>query len=102
MMMKLIHVATLIAGVTVTAALGFAGQATAAPSGPSDVGGTVNALQADGYTVILNRTGSAPLSSCTIVAVRRGQEVIRKDSGVPGDSLTTTVVSKAVHVDVDC
>jgi hypothetical protein len=52
--------------------------------------------------VILNRTGSAPLSSCTISAVRPGQEVIRKDSGVPGDSLTTTVVSKSVHVDVEC
>jgi hypothetical protein len=102
MMMKILHAATLVAGVSVTAALGFGGQATAAPSGPSTVGSIVNALQADGYTVILNRTGSAPLSSCTISAVRPGQEVIRKDSGVPGDSLTTTVVSKSVHVDVKC
>jgi hypothetical protein len=52
--------------------------------------------------VILNRTGSAPLSSCTISAVRPGQEVIRKDSGVPADRLTTTVVSKTVHVDANC
>ena len=48
--MKFLHAATLVAGVSVTAALGFAGQATAAPSGPSTVGSTVNALQADGYT----------------------------------------------------
>jgi hypothetical protein len=102
MMMKFLHAATLVAGVSVTAALGFAGQATAAPSGPSTVGSSVNPLQADGYHVILNRTGSAPLSSCTISAVRPGQEVIRKDSGVPGDRLTTTVVSKTVHVDANC
>ena len=37
-----------------------------------------------------------------ISAVRTGQEVVRKDSGVPGDSLTTTVVSKSVLVDVKC
>jgi hypothetical protein len=102
MMMKFLHAVTLVAGVSVTAALGFAGHATAAPSGPSNVGSTVNALRADGYTVILNRTGSLPLSSCTISAVRPGQEVIRKDSGVPGVDLTTTVVSKSVHVDVSC
>jgi hypothetical protein len=102
MMMKFLHATTLVAGVSVAAVLGSAGQATAAPSGPSTVGSTVNALQADGYNVILNRTGSAPLSSCTISAVRPGQEVVRKDSGVPGDSLTTTVVSKSVLVDVKC
>ena len=96
------YAATLVAGVSVAAVLGSAGQATAAPSGPSTVVSTVNALQADGYNVILNRTGSAPLSSCTISAVRPGQEVVRKDSGVPGDSLTTTVVSKSVLVDVKC
>src|ERR1700733_15460443 len=41
MMMKFLHAATLVAGVSVAAVLGSAGQATAAPSGASTGGRTV-------------------------------------------------------------
>jgi hypothetical protein len=90
---------TITAGALLTAATGFA---SAAPSGPSTVDRTVSALKADGYDVVLNRTGAAPLAACSISAIRPGQEVIRTDSGNPGDVRATTVVSKTVYVDVLC
>ena len=42
----------------------------AAPTGSSDVDDTVRTLEADGYHVIVNRAGVAPLSGCTVSAVR--------------------------------
>lgn len=42
--------------------------AVAAPT--SDVDDTVRTLEADGYNVIVNRVGVAPLSACTVTAVR--------------------------------
>jgi hypothetical protein len=92
-------VTTITASALLTAATGFA---AAAPTGPSSVDRTVSALKADGYAVILNRIGGAPLSACSISAIRPGQEVTRTDSGNPGDVRATTVVSKTVYVDVAC
>ena len=67
----------LAVGFTTTAlASGFvalAAVATAAPTGPSQVDDTVRSLEATGYNVIVNRTGAAPLSHCTVSAVRPGQ-----------------------------
>ena len=101
--MKNLLATTFAAGAMVTVALGLAGQATAAvPSGPSNVTTTVNALEARGYNVVLNRVGAAPLSACVVTQVRPGQEVTRTDSGFPGDDLDTVVVSKTVRVDVTC
>jgi hypothetical protein len=95
-------IATTIAAVAIgTAALGFAAPVLAAPAGPT-VDKTVSTLKAAGYDVILNRIGAAPLSQCTVSAVRPGQEVTRTDSGNPGDVLATTVIAKTVYVDVAC
>jgi hypothetical protein len=99
---KNLLISTMTVGALATAAIGFAGTALAAPSGTSTVDSTMNALKADGYDVILNRTGAAPLSQCTVAAVRLGQQIARTDSGNPGDELATTVVSKTVYVDVAC
>lgn len=44
--------------------------AVAAPTGSSDVDDTVRTLEADGYNVIVNRAGIAPLTGCTVTAVR--------------------------------
>jgi hypothetical protein len=85
-----------------SAAIVLAAPVIASPAGPSSVETTVNGLKADGYDVILNRTGAAPLSQCTVSAVRPGHNVTRTDSGNPGDALATTVVSKTVYVDVAC
>ena len=102
--MKNILVSSLAAGALALAALGLAGTATAAPSGPSPVDATVSQLQAQGYQVIVSRIDSAAVDQCTLSAVRPGQTFSRTDSGVPGadDDLVTTVTNKTVYVDIAC
>ena len=102
--MKNILVSSLAAGALAFAALGLAGTATAAPSGPSPVDATVSQLQAQGYQVIVSRIDSAAVDQCTLSAVRPGQTFSRTDSGVPGagDDVVTTVTNKTVYVDVTC
>jgi hypothetical protein len=82
--------------------IGLAAPAAAAPTGPGDAPQTVNELQSQGYTVIVNRIGTAPLDQATVVAVRPGQTYSRTDSGVPGagNDIYTTVTDKTVYVDV--
>jgi hypothetical protein len=84
-----------------SAAIGLAGVATAAPTGPSEVDETVRTLEASGYNVIINRTGAAPLSECTVSGVRPGQTHSTTDSR-GGSSLNTTVTAETVYVDVAC
>ena len=86
-----------VAAFTVT----LAAVANAAPSGPSSVDQTVQTLEASGYNVIVNRTGAAPLSQCTVSAVRPGQTHSTEDSR-GGSSINTTITSKTVYVDVAC
>ena len=95
---------TLAADALTSAALGLAGTAGAAPSGPSSVDSTVSQLRSQGYQVIVNRVGTAPLDQCTVSAVRPGRTLSRTDSGAPGagDDIVTTVTSKTVYVDVAC
>jgi hypothetical protein len=101
--MKKIVIPTLAAGALASAALGLAGSATAAPSGPSPVDATISQLQAQGFNVIVSRVDTAA-GDCTLSAVRPGQTFSRTDSGVPGadDDLVTTVTNKTVYVDVAC
>jgi hypothetical protein len=91
-------------GAMALAALGMAGVANAAPSGPVTASETVSSLQADGFHVILNKVGTAPLDACSVSSVRPGQTFARTDSGAPGagSSIVTTVTSKTVYVDVAC
>jgi hypothetical protein len=102
--MKSFFFTTLTAGALASAALGLAGTANAAPSGPSSVDQTVSRLRSQGYQVILNKVGTAPLNQCAVSAVRRGQTFSRTDSGVPGagNDVITTVTNKTVYVDVKC
>ncbi|MGV9797606.1 hypothetical protein ACWDTP_06045 [Mycobacterium sp. NPDC003449] len=92
--------AALGAGALVSAVLVTAGPAVAAPTGQS-VEQTVKSLETSGYRVIVNRTGAAPLSSCTVVAVRPGQTHSTTDSR-GGGSLNTTIISQTAYVDVSC
>lgn len=89
-----------VAGALSVGALGLAGSAVAAPTGPSVVD-TVQKLESSGYNVILNKTGAAPLSDCTVSGVRPGQTHATIDSR-GGGSLNTTVISETVYVDVAC
>ncbi len=102
--MKNIVFTWVAAGTLAAAALGLAGTASAAPSGPSPVDATVSQLRAQGYAVILNRMGTAPVGQCTVTAVRPGQTFSRTDSGAPGahDDRVKTVMAKTVFVDVAC
>ncbi len=102
--MKNLILTTITAGALASAALGLAGTANAAPSGPSSVDQTVSQLRSQGYQVIVNRVGTAPVDRCTISAVRPGQTFSRTDSGAPGaqDDIVTTVTNKTVYVDVAC
>jgi len=94
-----------IIGITATtvasAAISLAGPAAAAPTGPSQVDDTVRNLEASGYNVIINRSGAAPLSQCTVSAVRPGQTHSTSDSR-GGSSINTTITSQTVYVDVTC
>ena len=93
-----------ITGAIAVTALGLAGAAGAAPSGPTTAAQTVSNLQARGFHVILNKVGTAPLEECVVNAVRPGQTYSRMDSGAPGakNDIVTTVTAKTVYVDVEC
>lgn len=82
------------------AAVAVAGVAGAAPAGPSQVDDTVRTLQASGYHVIVNRTGAAPLSECTVSAVRPG--VTHQTTDVVGSDITPKIISDTVYLDVTC
>ena len=101
---KLFATVAISATALASAALVMAGVANAAPAGPTPVDQTVSQLQADGYQVIVNKVGTAPLSGCTTNAVRPGQTYSRTDSGAPGaqGDLVTTITAKTVYVDVAC
>ena len=95
---------TLAAGTLASAALGLSSTANAAPSTLSSAESSVSQLKSQGYHVVVNRVGTAPLGQCTIRAVRPGQPYSRTDSGVPGshNDVITTVTNKTVYVDVAC
>jgi hypothetical protein len=92
------------AGAMLLAGLALAGIANAAPSGPGTAAQTVSALQANGFHVILNKTGAGPLDQCVTSGVHHGPTFAREDSGAPGagSSIVETITSKTVYVDVVC
>jgi hypothetical protein len=79
--------------------------ATAAPAGPGNAEEAVMRLQAQGNTVVVvNRTGSQPLSHCTVTGVRPGPSYTRYDSSYPGaqNDPMRQVISMTVFVDAQC
>lgn len=104
--MKNFLLTSLTAGALAAAALGLTATANAAPAGPGSVDATINQLRAQGFDVVVNRTGTAALEQCTVSAVRPGQTFSRSDtgSGLPGSAfdIVTTVTSKTVYVDIVC
>jgi len=100
--MKKFGFATALVAGAGAAMIGLAAPAAAAPTGPGNAQQTINELQAQGYTVIVNRLGAAPLDQAAVVAVRPGQTYSRTDTGVPGagNDIYTTVTGKTVFVDV--
>jgi hypothetical protein len=102
--------ATIATAGLAAATLGTA-PALAAPVEVESAPDTVNRLESEGYTVILNKVGSAALSECIVTAVRPGATYMRTDSGTPGahsglegtvGDLTFTELLKTAYVDVKC
>lgn len=95
---------TIAAAVAVAAGIACAASANAASSGNQNADALVMQLQAQGNTVVVNRTGSHPLSECTVTSVRPGQTYTRYDSGYPGaqNDPMTQVVSMTVYVNAQC
>jgi len=87
--MKKFGFAATIVGGLAAAIIGLAAPAAAAPTGPGNAQQTISELQAQGYTVIVNRVGTVPLDKATVVAVRPGQTYSRTDSGVRAPATTS-------------
>lgn len=98
--MKKFGIATIAASALAAAVVGLAAPVQAAPSGPGNAQQTINEFQSQGYTVVVNRIGNAPLDKASVVAVRPGQTYTQTDSMGVGHDLNTRVINKTVYVDV--
>lgn len=85
---------------------GPAGAAIADPSSPLQ---TIGELEAAGYSVNVDRVGSAPLSACIVTSVRNPQTVTQwvrvwdDDKGHDGGwDVVPIVVSRSISVSLDC
>jgi hypothetical protein len=104
----IIATATAIACATLA---GPAGTALADPSSPQQ---TIDQLEASGYTVNIDRVGSAPLSQCVVTSVRNPQIVTqwvrvwdgKKGGGRKGDDgdwdLVEIELSRSISVSLNC
>ena len=88
-----------VAATALSAVIGLAAPAAAAPSGTGSAQDIINSLEASGYKVILNKLGDAPLDQATVVAVRPGREVTHRVTESGGDSIEQ-VLYTTVYVDV--
>lgn len=93
----------------VAAALGVAlspaGQAAAQDQNPLIV---IEQLRSAGYTVNIDRVGSAPLEDCTVLSVRNPQQVTQPVRVVDRDGrsrdvdIIDVVVHQSISVSLDC
>lgn len=82
-----------------------AGQASASAGSPETATVTIGQLEAEGYTVHVDRVGSAPLSDCLVTSVRNPQEqtrLLRVNGSKGHDHFIEVVVSKSISVSLDC
>ena len=95
----------MVGAVTLGAALGPAGQAAAEDQNPWLV---IEQLELSGYTVNIDRIGSAPIEDCVVTEVRNPQQVtqpvtvVDKDRhGLDVDTIDV-VVRQSISVTLDC
>lgn len=98
--MKHVFLLGITATALATSALTLVGAAAAAPTGPSEVEDTLRTLRASGYHVIVNRTGAASLSNCSVTQVRPG--VTHQIIDTRGSDIKPMIISDTVYVDVAC
>ena len=82
------------------AIVGLAAPAAAAPSGAGSAADTINALEADGNRVIVNRQSGTALSDASVVSVRVGQPIREYVWDAQGDDRVLETVGNFVFVDV--
>lgn len=90
---------TAVAAGLIAAALGTAGFASAATTGPVDAATTIQGLQASGFRVILNKVGAEPLSACHVTSIHPGKPVTETVPAGGGDTMQK-VLYTPVYVDV--
>ena len=97
---------------TLAAAMVGACAAMTVPAGiasaEEDAQATIRRLQDEGYTVNIDRTGSAPLSQCVVTNVRNPKQVTQwvpyVGPGTNGNdrALVLQVMSQSISVTLDC
>ena len=82
-----------------------AGQASATSGSSEPAAVTIGRLEAEGFTVRVDRVGSAPLSECSVTSVRNPQEqtrLVRVDGHKNRDRFVEVVVNRTISVSLDC
>jgi hypothetical protein len=90
--------------VAASVVLAPAGVAIAQPIAPGNAQQTIGLLEADGYNVVIDRVGSAPLEFCIVTSVRNPQTVTRTIFVGKGKDreAVTVVVSRSITVSLNC
>jgi hypothetical protein len=96
--LKTFAISVAYAGAVAACTLGLAGPATAAPSGFGNAQETVDALEAQGYNVIINGATVFPLSSCKVIGV---EGLNNSNVNSVGARIDPTQFD-TVYVDVSC
>ena len=98
--MNIFPFAVIAGGSLTTLAMGLAAGAEAAPSGVGSAQDTVNELEHNGFKVVLNKMGAAPLDHCTVDSVRPGETVSRLVQN--GNQLVNQTVYQTVYLTAKC
>ncbi|MET4430191.1 hypothetical protein [Mycolicibacterium sp. 624] len=93
--------AVISTAIAVGGALAAAGPAVAAPHEAGSAADTIVSLQESGYTVIVNKVGSAALEDCTVRAIRPGRKITEMRSDIR-DRTVEKVVYTTVYLDAEC
>lgn len=86
------------------ALLAPAGAATAEPTQNGNAFQTIDVLEDEGYDVIIDRVGNAPINQCIVTSVRNPQTQTRTFWVGEGRDrrLITVVVSRSINVTLNC
>ena len=81
-----------------------AGLATAEPTQNGNAYQTLGVLEDEGYNVIVDRVGNAPINQCFVTSVRNPQTQTRTFWVGEGKQrrLITVVVSRSINVTLNC
>lgn len=101
--MKKSSIAMLAAAGVSAMMLGLATPAASAPQDAVSAQDKVNELEAEGYEVIVTKSGHASLDQCTVAAVRPGQEFyVHQPMKPPGQGVTYALDRQTIYVDARC